>query len=163
MSSKELENIPNEETPPQTQTQTRPRPTKAQFQKRIRTIIKLKLKGYTRSDLAEFGQKKWGISPAGMDDMGIAANKRIAEQNEETIAEDMNLITASYWNLYRIAFNNIKKDKSSFALSLCVGILKEITRVKGLDDQTVVRPRATKRKLEDLSDEVIEALYEAKK
>jgi hypothetical protein len=159
MSSKELENIPSEEAP----TKKLIRPTKAQFQIRIRQLIKLKLKGYTRSELADFGRKKWGVGPDVMDDMGIIANKRIAEYNEETIADDMNLITGSYWNLYRIAFNNIKKDKSSFALSLCVGILKEITRVKGLDDQTVVRPRSTKRKLEDLSDEVIEVLYESKK
>jgi hypothetical protein len=137
--------------------------TKAEQELRIKEVVQLKMQGYSRSEIIEYARKKWGIDRAAIDNLRAIATQKIIEVNEETIVEDIAVITASYWQLYRNAYKNIQNDKSSFALSLCVGILKEISKIKGLEDQVIPRSKTMKRKLEDLSDEAIEALYESKK
>jgi len=120
------------------------------------------MKGYTRWDITQFSMKKWGVEQSSIDVMSAHASNLILQVNEESVQDDIATITSSYWDLYRRAISNASKDKTAFSLSLCVGILKEISKMKGLDDESPLRTKSNKRKLQDLSDETIDVLLVSK-
>lgn len=81
------------------------------------------------------------------------ANVVLSELNEIDRADNLKLIVNNYWEIYREA----KESKDHW---LMMATLKEIGRVKGLDQQTINHVVSDERKLSHLSDEELDQLLE---
>lgn len=97
---------------------------------RIKVINQLQLKGYSRPDILEYANKTWGIATSTTDDLVRDATKRLREVNKVAIEDTLAVITANYWDQYRIA----KEAKNGL---LCVMVLRELSKLKGLDQQHI--------------------------
>ena len=127
--------------------------TKAETNNRIKKIISLQLEGYSRSDLLEFSSTNWGLERAQTDNLIKEATERLKEINQATIQDNIAIITANYWEQFRLA-------KANNNGQLCVTILKELSRIKGLDQTTVNHIIEDKRELETMTDAELDTLLE---
>ena len=123
--------------------ETRPtRSTIAEYDTRIKTITDLLLSGSNRLDIIQFTSEKWGVSERTSDEMIARARKKIVDLNSDSIEESIALITANYWDI-------VKKTKSKEDYNTSVMALREIAKLKGLDQITI---NHVHHKSEDYSD-----------
>lgn len=121
--------------------------TNAEMESRIAEIVELILNGHSRSEILEHCRKNWGVGRASADEYTARARAEILEINKDTVQDSLAVIVRNYWKQYRKA--DAKND-----VYAATTVLKEIARVKGLDQQTIVIE--DKRDHADLSDEELE-------
>ncbi len=125
------------------------RSTKAELDQRITDIQMLILDGHTRSHILQFGSV-WKISERQIDDYIKTATDRIKESNKVSVQENLSIVTAQLWSLFRQAraVSNISEQRQ---------ILMSLAKLKGLDQQKL-KPEIELTGLEHLSDEELDAL-----
>lgn len=128
------------------------RSTDTEFQLRVKTVQRLLLKGYTRSFVVQFGSEKWGITSRQIDDYIAKAQEVIREINLSKMADNLAVIVSNYWVQYRKAC----KSKNGF---LAVTILEKLSKLQGLDQETVNHVIEVKSEFADLTDEQLDEKF----
>lgn len=126
--------------------------TKAQIEQRLKEVQELLLDGRTRSFIVQYGSK-WQVSDRQIDDYIAQATAIIKEINLASVQDNLALITANQWTLYRKAItdNNIPVARQ---------LLMDLAKLRGLDQATINHIIEDKRELSDLSNADLEKLLE---
>lgn len=124
--------------------------TKAQLNQRVSEVQALLLQGFTRSYIIQYGSK-WKITDRQVDDYIKMATEMIKEVNTATLQDNMGVITANLWDLFRTArtANNVAEAHK---------ILVSIAKLKGLDQSVVNHIIEDKRELADMSDQELDSI-----
>ncbi len=124
--------------------------TQVEMEKRIIEVAEMLSSGRTRSYIIEYARDNWGIARATSDVLIRKASDRLAEVNADKIEETQAKIVSALWRQYRRA------DDQKNAMSAML-ILKEIAKLKGLDESTV--HLKIDRPAKDLSDAELEEAF----
>lgn len=126
--------------------------TKAQIEQRLKEVQELLLDGRTRSFIVQYGSK-WQVSDRQIDDYIAQATAIIKEINLASVQDNLALITANQWTLYRKAItdNNIPVARQ---------LLMDLAKLRGLDQATINHIIEDKRELSNLSNADLEKLLE---
>lgn len=130
-----------------------PKPTNAEFEERVNVVLELLMEGRPRSYIQQYAAKEWGVSERPIDNLIAKAKDTLKEINAATRIESQELVLSNFWDLYREA----KKKKDPY---LALSILKEIARVKGLNEQHVLHTIDDKRDLINITDSEMESALE---
>lgn len=124
--------------------------TKAQVNQRVSEVQALLLQGLTRSYILRYASK-WKVSDRQVDDYIRMATEMIKEVNTATLQDNMGVITANLWGLFRTArtANNVAEAHK---------ILVSIAKLKGLDQSIVNHIIEDKRELADMSDQELDTI-----
>ena len=117
---------------------------------RIKEIIAKQLDGYTRTELLEF-IGTWGLKRSQADNLIRLASERFKEINKSSIQDIQALVFNNY--LHELRQARAEGDRSSI-----ISILKEVSKIHGLDKVTINHIVEDKRELADLSDADLEAM-----
>lgn len=138
--------------PPKSSNKTSVKSTKAEVDQRVSEITNLKLSGFTRSYIIQYGSK-WGISDRQIDDYISMSTANIKEANQATLQDNLAMITTGLWEVYR-------KAKADGNLSEQHKVLMSLAKLKGLESYTVNHVIEDKRDHADLSDSDLDKLME---
>lgn len=127
--------------------------TNSEMEARIKTVIQMKLQGYARPEILEYAKNTWGIETSTTDIVTTRATERMTEINNIDIKETIAAVMHNLWMQYREA----SKTKNG---QLCLLIIKEIARIKGIDQMTINHVIEDRRELQNLSDEDLDRLIE---
>ena len=120
---------------------------------RVKEVAQLQLNGYSRPEIIEYINEKWGLQRAQADNLIAMATARIKEINSITVQETLAMISTNYWDIFRTA-------KAAGNSALCVTILEKIAKLKGLESYTVNHVISDSRELETMSDEELDKILE---
>ncbi len=124
--------------------------TLAGIDSKITEVKILLLNGYTRSEIHDYALKKEFCKSIRQVDVYIKrATELIKEHNLATFEENMSLVMANLWDLY-------KRTKASGKLRDAHGIIMSIAKLKGLEEHVVVIK--DERELKDVSDDELESM-----
>lgn len=126
--------------------------TKAEIDQRLKEVQELLLEGRTRSYIVQYGSK-WQVVDRQIDDYIAQATALIKEINLASVQDNLALITANQWTLYRTA---IKDNNIPVARQL----LMDLAKLRGLDQATINHVIEDKRELADLSNADLEKMLE---
>jgi hypothetical protein len=124
--------------------------TKIEVLQRVSEVQKLLLDGYTRSYILQYGSK-WSLSDRQIDDYIRMANDQIKEVNLATLQDNLGMISANLWQLFREARvkDNISEQHK---------ILMSLAKLKGLDQMIINHVIEDKRELADMSDAELDSI-----
>lgn len=127
--------------------------TAAETEARVEIVINHIMMGRGRPWIVRYAAKEWGLASRSVDDLLAKARAEMRESNLSTREESMEQILSNYWLLYRQAMH--KKDPY-----LALSILKEVAKVKGLNQEHVVHTIDDKRDMVDVPNSDLEGALE---
>lgn len=128
--------------------------TDAQMEDRVEKVLSLLMMGRPRSYVVRYAAKEWGIASRTVDKLLAKAKEELKEINKGTREENIEQIMANFWYIYRRA---MEKHEYNLALS----VLKEVAKVKGLNEVLVTHTIEDKRDIIDVSDQDLEKSLES--
>lgn len=122
-----------------------------ELSQRVGEVVQLKLDGFTRTHIQEYGQAKWGVVTSTVDNYIALANDRLEEINEANIQQHLSTISTNLWDLYRKAAKlNLISEQHK--------ILMSIAKLRGLDQITVKHIVDDKRDHATMSDDELDQI-----
>jgi flavin-binding protein dodecin len=118
--------------------------TKAEVIQRVTEIKKLKLDGYTRTYIIQYGSK-WSVSDRTIDEYISRATDEIREISLASTEEHRSSLVNAMYDLYRQAIKNGERQEAS-------KLLMNIAKLTG-SDQHVVQVAIEKREFKDVSND----------
>ena len=126
--------------------------TKAEIDQRLTEIQELLLDGHTRHKILQYGSK-WKVSNRTVDEYIAQATALLKEINQASVQDNLAIITANQWKLYR---SSVKDGNLATARQ----ILMDLAKLRGLEHQTINHIIQDTRELADLSDADLEKMLE---
>lgn len=127
--------------------------TKAEVNQRVTEVQDLIMKGFTRTDILQYGSK-WDVSDRTIDEYLAGARRALKEINSSTLQDNQAIIVGGLWGIYRSAINGGN-------LAEAHKVLMSIAKLKGLEQTTINHIIEDKRELETLSDTELDAILDA--
>ena len=124
--------------------------TKVELENRIKTVVELQLQGYDTQEIMQYIADKFNLEERMSRYLVSKATHRLIEANSKTIEEYSAIITANYWKIFR---KTEKKEDFQVAISA----LKELAKLRGLDQVTVNHVMHKPEEIADIDDDFIEA------
>lgn len=121
---------------------------------RVEKVLNHILMGRGRPWIVRFAAKEWGLASRMVDELMARARDEMKAINAGNREETIEQIISNYWLLYRQAMH--KQDHY-----LALSVLKEVARVKGLNQDMVVHTIDDKRETKDVEDADLEKALEA--
>lgn len=120
------------------------------LRERVKTVRNMMLQGLTRYDICHYASETWGVSDRQAERYMHEANKILDELNMIDAADNLKMVTANMWSIYRDA---VKANDHRLKLD----VLKEICKIKGLNHETVMHIIDDKRELSHMTDEELDS------
>jgi len=127
-----------------------PRANIAEQQKRIIEVIEMISKGTMGTRLLQTVASRYGVSERTAYDLIAYAKERLVEDSKETVDQARQTILANYWDI-------IEDTKKAKEYSTTVSALKEVSKLKGLDQQIINHNVTISKELEEIPDAFIDA------
>lgn len=121
----------------------------AQMQERIDEVMLQLLTGSSRAQIQQNAAEKYGLTERPIDELIARATAQIKEINAPKIMDSVEQVMGNLWFLYKQA---LKAGDRRLSLD----VLKEIAKVKGLNELTLIHKMGD-RDLKDASDDELEA------
>ncbi len=133
------------------QLQTRqPRPSDAEILKRTTEVLEMIMEGHKGPVLLQLIAERYDVGERTAHDMVSRAKQLMIENNRQTIEESAAEISAHYWDI----INQTKRVKE---FNTSIAALKEVSKLKGLDQVTVNHVVHNTKELEEIPIDAIEA------
>ena len=123
--------------------------TKAESIRRVTQVATFLSEGFTRAEISRKIDFQVGMRQ--LDQYIAMAHKELREINQVALGDNIAYITKQLWKVFREALKHSDK----------IAALKEIARIKGIGTTNVKLTVEDKRELAGLSDEELDAFYNA--
>lgn len=128
------------------------RATLAEISERISFIIKEAMRGQAKSDIMQAIAKKYEISERMCNEMYSRAMKQIVEDNRQSTAESAGILIRKFWEI-------AEEAKSVGEYAPAISSLKEVSRLKGLDQQIVNHIHHEAKEAQEVDFDIIDAEF----
>ncbi len=132
-----------------------PKASDAEMDQRTTFVYELIMEAKRTSEILGIVTEKYKISVSSAEGLIARAKQRMIENNRQTIEESAAEISAHYWDI----INQTKKVKE---FSTSISALKEVSKLKGLD-QVTVNHNINVKEFDNMPDDAIDAYFEKKK
>lgn len=132
-----------------------PKATQVEMEQRVNYVLELILEAHRPSEILRLVAERYKISYRSCEELWARAKQRMIENNRQTIEESAAEISAHYWDI----INQTKKVKE---FSTSISALKEVSKLKGLD-QVTVNHNINVKEFDNMPDDAIDAYFEKKK
>lgn len=127
-----------------------PKATHVEMEQRINYCLELILEAHRPSEILRIIAERYKISYRSCEEVWARAKHRMIENNRQTLEESAAEISAHYWDI----INQTKKVKE---FNTSIAALKEVSKLKGLDQVTVNHVVHNNKELEEIPIDAIEA------
>jgi hypothetical protein len=134
----------------ETKPKLNPKGTAAEVESRVTEVQNWLLLGYTRHEILRFSSD-WNVSSRTIDEYLARATVAIKAINKVSVQENMAIITAQLWESFR-------RGRATADEAHCLKVLTQLSKIKGLEKNTLNLIVEDKRDLEDLSDEELDQI-----
>lgn len=127
-----------------------PKANDAEMEVRINHCLELILEAHRTSEILRIIAERYKISYRSSEEILARAKHRMIENNKQTVEEAAAEISAHYWDI----INQTKRVKE---FNTSIAALKEVSKLKGLDQVTVNHVVHNTKELEEIPIDAIEA------
>lgn len=97
---------------------------------RVKEVVELIINGSNRLDILRYSANNWGLAERATDEIVARARRKLVELNNESLDESIALITSNLWGIS-------KEARQAGEYSAAVSAIKEVAKIKGLDQITI--------------------------
>ncbi len=127
-----------------------PKATNVEMEQRVHYVLELILEAKRPSDILRIVAERYKVSHRSAEELWARAKRKMIENNRQTVEEAAAEISAHYQDI-------IGQTKAAKEFNTSISALKELGKIKGLDQSVVHHIHTQQKELEEIPDAFIDA------